>query len=280
MMDHAHQSFEAILPDKPIWLRADPIRLTQVFSNLLHNASKYSDRRGHIRLVLVEPQAGEVNVTISDHGIGISNEVLPHVFELFTQDDRNIDRSQGGLGIGLTVVKSLVEMHGGRVSAYSAGLGQGSEFSVTLPVVDAPLLLQPAKEYQPLPASLDILVVDDNESATFMLSRLLAKLGDHRVQIVHDGTDALTTAQQHRFDLILLDIGLPKVDGYEVAKAVRQMPGGKSVRIVALTGYGTDADRRKSFAAGFDEHYVKPPGIADLRRILSSFSGPMHGFGG
>ncbi len=124
MIDHSHQSFESLIPDKAIWLRADPIRLAQVFSNLLHNASKYTDRNGHLRLSVIEPEPGEVRVMIDDNGIGISNEVLPHVFELFTQDDRNIDRSQGGLGIGLTVVRSLVEMHGGRVSAYSAGLGK------------------------------------------------------------------------------------------------------------------------------------------------------------
>ncbi len=268
LVDKNGQQLSVIVPEEPIWFDADAVRMAQVIGNLLNNASKYTESCGQIEL-RVEQQDEHVLIRVRDTGIGISPDILPHVFDLFTQDQRAIDRSQGGLGIGLTVVKSLVELHGGTVSLRSDGVGKGSEFTVRLPTMKQ--LEQPPRFNQPvLPASaVRILVVDDNVPAANMLSLLLKKLGDHEVFLAHDGVAALAAAKQHLPDLILLDIGLPKLDGLEVARRLRHHPESNHVFVVALTGYGTDEDRRKSLDAGFDEHLVKPPGVDALQKLLA-----------
>jgi CheY-like chemotaxis protein len=201
--------------------------------------------------------------------MGIEPELLPRIFELFTQSPRASDRSQGGLGVGLTLVESLVEMHGGSVTAESAGPGQGSQFTVRLPVCPPPA----ADDPEPLPtdrtAGRRVLVVDDNVGATRMLSVLLEKLGPHEVEVAHDGAAALEKAGRFRPDLVLLDIGLPGMDGFEVAGRLRQRDEFRDTLLVALTGYGQEKDRRKSMQAGFDEHVVKPPSVDLLQRLLS-----------
>jgi PAS domain S-box-containing protein len=265
--EHAQQ-LTAVLPDWPLRIDADPVRLTQVVTNLLNNASKYTDDGGNIRLE-ASHEGGDVVIRVRDSGIGIDPKLLPRIFELFTQADQALDRSQGGLGIGLTVVKSLVEMHGGSVTASSEGHGRGSEFVIRLPAAE-PAELSASNGPAAAPAGpLRILVVDDNAPAAKLLGRLLERLGGHEIRIAHDGEAALVEAEAFRPDLVLLDIGLPRMDGFEVARRLRERPGFSDVLLVALTGYGTAEDRRRSLEAGFDEHLVKPPGVEMLRTVLA-----------
>ncbi len=267
MFTAERQEFTAAVPTEPLFLDCDPVRLSQVLTNLLMNASKYTESGGRISLS-AERDGGQVVVRVSDTGIGIDPDLLPHVFELFTQSTRAIDRSQGGLGIGLTIVKSLVEMHGGSVVAESGGPGQGSTFTVRLPTTDVPGAVAASTDEGPLPAGRRILVVDDNVPAAKLLVRLLAKFGPHEIVTAHDGEGAIAAAEAYRPQLILLDIGLPKLDGYEVSRRLRSNPAFDDVLLVALTGYGTDADRRRSLDAGFDEHVTKPPSVEMLQKVL------------
>jgi len=266
------QTLQVSLPDGPVWCDGDAVRLSQVVGNLLNNASKYSDHGAGIALLLAAVD-GKALIKVLDNGIGIEAELLPRVFELFTQATRSIDRSQGGLGIGLTVVQRLVELHGGRVSVTSDGLGAGATFTVELPLVEVKEMTADtadsacdAEVNQPL----KILVVDDNVGATWMLSKLLGKLGDHEVDVAHDGVSALARVLQDCPHLAILDIGLPGLDGYRLAEQIREVPTCPGVYLVALTGYGQPDDRRRALDAGFDEHLVKPASIADLERILAS----------
>ncbi len=261
------QHLKISVPEEPIGLSADPVRLIQILENLLSNASKYTDKGGHIELS-AEKQGPEVVLTVSDSGVGIDPELLPLVFELFTQSNRSLDRAQGGLGIGLTLVQRLVEMHGGTVEAHSEGAGKGSQFIVRLPVavVDQPVAELPNQV--PESPSRRILVVDDNIGAARLLTLLLTKLGDHQVDNAHDGHTALEMAQANLYDIVLLDIGLPGMDGYEVGHRLRQQPETRDVLLVALTGYGRKEDRQKSKEAGFDEHLVKPPSLEQIKAIL------------
>ncbi|HEX6986164.1 MAG TPA: PAS domain S-box protein, partial [Planctomycetaceae bacterium] len=221
MTEAEGQAFSVSLPDEPVWLDADPVRLAQVLSNLLTNASKYTEPGGRITLT-AERRGGEAVIRVADTGIGIDPDLLPHIFELFTQSERSIDRSQGGLGIGLTVVKSLVEMHGGTVTARSDGPGRGSEFAVRLPTIESPTpAAAGGAPHDPASDALRILVVDDNVPAATLLSRILSKLGGYDVRSAYDGAAALEAAERLRPDLIFLDIGLPKLDGYEVARRLR-----------------------------------------------------------
>jgi CheY-like chemotaxis protein len=243
--------------------------LAQVVSNLLNNAAKYSDEQGRIWLS-VEAADGEAVVRVRDTGCGIAPEVLPHVFDLFTQADRTLDRSQGGLGIGLTLVKALAELHGGSAAAASAGLGSGSEFSVRLPLAPAASAARPASDRdreRKAATPRRVLVVDDNVDAALSLSRLLQAAG-HEVEAVHDGLAALASAPKWRPEVILLDIGLPGIDGYEVARRLRSQPETRGAVLVALTGYGQDEDRRRSQEAGFDHHLVKPVERGSLQRLF------------
>jgi PAS domain S-box-containing protein len=273
LIDAAQHELTVRQPPQPIYLNADSVRIAQVISNLLTNASKYSEPNGHIWLT-VEPQGSEVIVSVRDTGIGLSSEMLPQIFDLFTQADGAAVRSQGGLGIGLTLVKRLVEMHGGSVCAYSEGPGQGSEFTVRLPLlIDSPTSLDPQAEMsEPTPIKTRrILIVDDNEDAAWSLELLFEATGDETRRAA-DGLAAVAEAEAFQPDIILLDIGLPKLNGYEVARKIREQPWGKKMILVALTGWGQEEDRRRSSEAGFDAHMVKPIEHAALTQLLAELS--------
>ncbi len=267
LIDEQDQELIIRLPEKPVWVNADPVRIIQIIENLLNNASKYTDENGRIELT-VEANEGWAEIGVRDTGVGIEPELLPNVFELFTQSRRSLDRSQGGLGIGLTLVHRLVEMHGGGVSVESDGPGLGSKFMVRLPVAEAPLASEKIAEQAEVSRNRRIVVVDDNVGAAKLLSKLLGMLGDHEIFIAHDGVSALEMVRETHPELVLLDIGLPGMDGFQVARAVRENPAFDDVLLVALTGYGQKEDRLKSLQAGFDEHRVKPPSIDQMKEIL------------
>jgi PAS domain S-box-containing protein len=270
------------LPPEPVRLEADPVRLAQVISNLLLNAAKYTDPAGRIWLS-GERQGGEAILRVRDTGIGIDPQLLPRVFDLFTQADRSLARSQGGLGIGLTLVKHLVEMHGGSVRAGSPGPGAGSEFTIRLPLLwrDEGREMRDEKRKNAsdsslIPHSLKVLVVDDNTDAAQSAAMLLVMQG-HRVETAHDGPSALEAARAFRPEVVLLDIGLPGMDGFEVARAMRAQLGNGTPVLVAVTGYGQEEDRRRSQEAGFDRHLVKPVEPAALAALLGSLRAPVAG---
>ncbi|HSS29147.1 MAG TPA: response regulator [Usitatibacter sp.] len=253
------QSFVARLPEQPVWLEVDPVRLSQVVGNLLHNAAKFTPRGGRIELD-ARVEDGLV-ISVADNGVGISPEMLPTVFELFSQADRSLERSQGGLGIGLSLVKGLVEMHGGRVEVRSDGPGKGSVFTIRLPrsvIAPSPGASVSSEAPQPVQSvPRRILVVEDNPDAAESLRLLLTGLG-HQVDVVNDGREAVDAARRLRPDVILLDIGLPGVDGFHIAKALRGLPETSAARLIAVSGYGQEKDRERSKEAGFDLHFVKP----------------------
>lgn len=268
MMEDNAQQLVVSLPEQPVWLNADPVRLVQVVENLLNNAAKYSDVGSRVDLS-AELQNGQVAISVRDTGIGIEPELLPRVFDLFTQSSRSLDRAQGGLGIGLTLVHRLVQMHGGTIAAASNGPGQGSTFTVRLPVVTSTFQVPQAAKVQPTTRRRRILAVDDNVGAARLLSMLLMKLGDHDVETAHDGPAALEKIKALHPELVLLDIGLPGMDGYQVAREVRQDRCFDDVLLVALTGYGQEEDRQRSKEAGFDEHLVKPPSVDQMQEVLA-----------
>jgi signal transduction histidine kinase len=259
------------LPKEPVILDVDPPRMAQVLNNLLNNAAKYTDEGGKITLT-ADRLGSEVVIRVDDNGIGIAPELLPAVFDLFTQGDQTLSRSRGGLGIGLTLVQSLVEMHGGRVTARSQGPGQGSEFEVRLPVPQRDDSV-PSDSTETLSSFMDplprrrVLIVDDNDDNAASLGLLLRALGQD-VYTASDGPTALKLIRAHRPDVVLLDIGLPAMDGYEVARQCRQDPRLDSTILVAMTGYGKDEDRRRSQEAGFNAHFVKPMSLEDLQSLL------------
>src|SRR5687767_11947729 len=257
------------LPAEPIWLQGDSTRLEQVVVNLLNNAAKYTDEGGQI-WITVEQERGEVVLRVWDTGVGIAPELMPRIFDLFTQAERTLDRSQGGLGIGLSLVEKLVELHGGTVEAHSAGFGQGSEFIVRLPALSSaaePIIARTETAKQPAQTS-RVLVVDDNMDAADMLVMMLQMFG-HEVQAAYTGQTALETAVEYRPDVLLLDIGLPDMNGYEVARRLRQQPQTKDVRLSAMTGYGQDADRQRSEEAGCEYHLVKPVEPQERQDLLA-----------
>jgi signal transduction histidine kinase/DNA-binding response OmpR family regulator len=273
LIDVRRHDFTLSLMPEPLVLDVDPTRLAQVLANILNNAAKYTGEGGRISL-RVGREEGDVVFRIRDNGIGIPPEMLSQVFELFTQVDRSLDRSEGGLGIGLTVVRRLVEMHGGSVRAYSAGLNQGSEFVVRIPMttMSAPLLPLPGPTMaarEPLPAAAKILLVDDNIDAADSLGLLLRSRG-HEICIAYDGHSALQAAGAFRPDFILLDIGLPGMNGYDVARALRRTPELEKPILVAVTGYGNEADVRQAMDAGFDHHLVKPVNPEILPELFTS----------
>ena len=239
--------------------------------NLLNNAAKYTEEGGQIWLT-AQQEGEEVVLRVRDTGVGITPELLPRIFDLFTQADRTLDRSQGGLGIGLSLVQRLVELHGGRVEAHSAGLGQGSEFLVRLPALSpATEAIAPLETVeQPAPPS-RVLVVDDNLDAADLLVMVLQTFG-HEVQVAYSGQTALEMAIQYQPDFVLLDIGLPEMDGYEVARHLRQQPQTKDVWLIAITGYGQDSDRQRTQEAGFDHHLVKPVERRKLQNLLATLA--------
>jgi CheY-like chemotaxis protein/two-component sensor histidine kinase len=257
------------LPPEPIYLDADPIRLTQVLLNLLNNAAKYTEQGGRIWLTC-EHVGDQAVLRVKDTGVGIPADMLPHIFEMFTQVDRSSERSQGGLGIGLALVHRLVEMHGGTVEVRSA-LGTGSEFIVRLPLAgDGGRKLQKAGsagEKAVVPCR-RILVVDDNKDAADSLGMLLRMMGNE-VRTAHDGLEAVGAAAVFRPDVVLLDIGLPKLNGYDAARRIRAERG-DNVMLIALTGWGQEEDRRRSKEAGFDHHMTKPVEFDALQKLLTS----------
>jgi PAS domain S-box-containing protein len=262
-------------PQEPLTLEADTTRLTQALSNVVGNAAKYTEPGGHIWLT-VERDGGEAVVRVRDTGIGIAPAMLPKVFDLFTQANRSLDRSQGGLGIGLTVAKRLIEMHGGSVTAHSKGEGQGSEFVIRLPLLaesgsaESKGVRGGAAPATGEAARRRVLVVDDRVEVAEDVAMLLREAFGCDVRMTHDGPTALQGAADFRPELVLLDIGLPGMDGYEVARRLRQQPGLGGVVLVALTGWGQEEDRRKSQEAGFDHHLVKPVGLKELQPLLGA----------
>jgi PAS domain S-box-containing protein len=270
MMDQRRHELTVSLSPQPIWLYADAARLEQVVVNLLTNAAKYTADGGHISIA-VQQEGTEAALRVRDAGVGIAPELLPHIFDLFTQAERSLDRSQGGLGIGLSLVQKLVEMHGGRVEVYSA-VGKGSEFVVRLPVMVTPAMEPPLTVQEiaePSRTSLRVLVVDDNMDAAQSLGLLLEESG-HDVQTAYDGLTALEIALDYRPNVVLLDIGLPGIDGFEVAKRLRQQPDLSSVVLVAMTGYGQVTDKQRSQDAGFSHHLVKPANFGKVLQILAT----------
>lgn len=269
---HRHQ-LNVTLPKEPLLVRADLTRMAQVLSNLLNNAAKYTPEGGRIDLT-VEKRQREVVIGVRDTGMGIPAELLPKVFDLFTQVDRTLDRAEGGLGIGLTLVRRLTEMHGGTVEASSPGPGQGSEFVVRLPLLSKKPPTPASKASDPALQTKAacphrILIIDDNRDAADSLAMLL-RLAGHEVQTVYDGPRALALAEAYQPDLVLLDIGLPGMDGHEVAQRLRGERGLGKATLVALTGYGTEEDRQQSKVSGFDYHLVKPVDFDALQQLLAT----------
>jgi signal transduction histidine kinase len=265
--DGMRHELRLLAPPDPVFVAGDAMRLTQVFSNLLNNAAKYTNHGGHIT-VTIDHAGDQAVVSVKDDGIGIAPGLLSSVFDMFMQVDRSTRRAQGGLGIGLTLVKSLVGMHGGKVEARSDGPGLGSEFIVRLPLIKATAAQPEAtRQVQPLPAR-RILIVDDSRDGGESLSVLLRVLGAD-VSLVHSGRAALQAVESFRPDVVLLDIGMPGMDGYEVARRIRANSVNRGIMLIALTGWGQDEDRQRSAAAGFNHHLVKPADIDQLRQLLS-----------
>lgn len=260
------------LPAGPLDLDADPTRLVQVLSNLLNNAAKFSDRGGRVWLT-AERRGGDVAIVVRDEGIGIAPEHLPHLFEMFAQVDPALERTQGGLGIGLALVKGLVEMHGGTVAARSEGIGRGSELVVRLPA----LAERPdigAVDEPDVPATKEaasarrVLVVDDMRDSARTLSALLKLMG-HETRMAHDGLEAVAAAETYRPEIILMDIGMPALNGYDACRLIRQQDWGRRMTLVALTGWGQENDKERATAAGFDRHLVKPIDPDDLSKLMA-----------
>jgi signal transduction histidine kinase/DNA-binding response OmpR family regulator len=275
LIDARRHQLNVVLPTEALHVDADIVRIAQVLSNLLNNAAKYTGEGGTIEVKLA--RAGdEAVVHVRDNGVGIATDMLPRVFDLFTQVDRSLDRSQGGLGIGLTLVRRLVQMHGGNVQAFSAGTNQGSEFVIRLPVLAGMPSAELGHGLRPGNARdharRRILIVDDHPDLIGTLARFL-RLSGHEVRTAPNGPIALEELALYRPDVVLLDIGLPGMDGYEVAQSIRKQPGMETTVLVALTGYGQDEDRRRSREAGFDHHLIKP---VDLDALLAIVSVPVN----
>jgi PAS domain S-box-containing protein len=274
LIDQRKHELTVSLPPDPVWLYADASRLEQVVTNLLTNAAKYTEECGQIR-ISVQQEGDKAVLRVRDTGLGIAPDFLPHVFDLFTQEKRSSERSQGGLGIGLALAKRLVEMHSGTIEV-SSTLGQGSEFIVSIVVCppgakSVKMHPPPTEIAKPTGRVLRVLVVDDNVAAANILEMLLLKFG-HLVRMAHTGPTALAAALEYRPDVMLLDIGLPELNGFEVAKRIRQSPHLHDIMLVALTGYGEEADRLHSQEAGFDHHLVKPADFEKVRKILAAVS--------
>jgi signal transduction histidine kinase/ActR/RegA family two-component response regulator len=260
---------------EPAWVDADPTRIEQIIANLLDNAIKYTPAGGSIALA-VRVDGGEVALSVCDSGIGIPPELMPHVFDLFVQGVRTLDRAQGGLGVGLALVRRLAAMHGGRVAAHSDGPGQGSCFELRLPRVDEGAALAAMMPAAPASSHLSVLVIEDNDDGREMMAMML-EAHDYRVITAVDGAEGLRLAEQRRPDVVLVDIGLPGIDGYEVARRLRANPATSMLRLVALTGYGLESDRARALAAGFDAHLVKPVDLALLMEVLEQAEASVNG---
>jgi CheY-like chemotaxis protein len=273
LVDSRHHSLVIDLPESPVPLMADPTRLEQVFSNLLVNAAKYTDPGGRIEVRLTTADHRAI-VVVRDNGIGIVAEKIPRLFDLFSQVDPALDRSHSGLGIGLTVVKSLVDLHGGAVKAVSAGLGKGSEFTVRLPLCEESQLVSAPPPAVPEPAAvsrrLQVLVVEDNPDIAHLMVALIQRCGHHPTW-AESGPAALEAVKSLVPDFALLDIGLPGMSGYELAAELRKRDRFSNVPLVALTGFGQEEDRNRSEAAGFARHVVKPISFDQLQQLFLDF---------
>jgi signal transduction histidine kinase/CheY-like chemotaxis protein len=250
---------------RPVYVSGDAARLAQCVSNLVSNAAKYTDHGGRIR-VEIRAEESTATIEVSDNGIGIPETLMPRIFELFVQGDQSLDRTQGGLGIGLPVVRRLVEMHGGRVSAHSAGVGKGSRFEIRLPRIEAPAAVGKQIEPANVP-SRRIFIVDDNADAADTLAALL-EMDGHEVQAVKSSKEAIERIESFKPDIALLDIGLPEIDGYDLLRRLRAIPALQEVRFIAITGYGRPEDRQRIRQAGFESHLVKPVTMSTLAGAL------------
>ncbi|HEV8200237.1 MAG TPA: PAS domain S-box protein [Candidatus Polarisedimenticolia bacterium] len=272
LIEAARHRLDVELPKSPLVVDADETRLAQVLSNLLNNAAKYTEPGGHIRLAAAR-ERGKAVISVKDTGVGIPRTMLPRIFDLFTQVDRSLEKSQGGVGIGLSLVKGLVELHGGQVEARSDGPGKGSEFVVRLPLLEEAAAPPPRvdKAMSGQLGGYRVLVADDNVDSATSLAMLLRLMGNE-VHTAHDGLQAVAVARDLQPDLALLDIGMPKLNGYETCQRIREQSGGRKVLLVALTGWGQDEDIRRSHLAGFDRHLVKPVEPAALEKLLGSMA--------
>jgi PAS domain S-box-containing protein len=255
------------LPEQPVWLHGDPVRLSQIIGNLLHNAAKFTDPGGRITLTVTVPHSDRIRIAVADNGIGITSYNLKRIFDMFAQGASTRDRMHDGLGIGLSLVSKLVEMHGGTVEVHSAGIGQGSTFVVEFPL-QLPLPVAPAVAVEALmPVRQRLLLVDDNIDSVGVMAELLMLMG-HEVYTAHNAEDGLKLARTHQPQTIMLDLGLPGTDGYTLARMLRAEPAFAHTRLIAHTGYGSDQDRQRSREAGFDFHLVKPANFDDLEQAL------------
>ena len=273
LIDRRRHELLVSLPDEPIWLQGDSARLEQVVVNLLNNAAKYTDEGGQLRLT-VQLEDAEIVLRLRDNGVGLAPELLPHIFDLFTQADRSLARSEGGLGIGLSLVQRLVELHHGTVAAESAGLGLGSEFIVRLPALDVPEKPAERTSVETAQQAVQVwrvLVVDDNVDGADMIAAMMQMFG-YETRTVYNGQSALDIAVEYQPDFVVLDIGLPDMDGYEVARRLRQLPQLKNLRLIAATGYGQNSDRQRTKDAGFDYHLVKPIDPEQLQIVLETLA--------
>lgn len=272
LIDAAGHQLALSLPAEPMILHADPVRLIQIIGNLLNNAAKYTKPGGQIWLT-AHHDRNEAVISIRDNGLGIPADKLPLVFNMFTQVDRTLTRAQGGLGIGLTLAKTLVEMHGGRIEAHSDGPDQGSEFLIYLPMMPDsqrhPTLRSPMRRSRMYVSRRRILIVDDTRAAGYVLGKLLETMGQ-QVRTATDAAAALESVRRERPDLVISDIGMPNMDGYELARCLRKEPGLERLLLVALTGYGQDSDKERAKQAGFDYHLVKPVSLEALQGLLAS----------
>jgi len=262
-------AIETRFPETPVWVHGDRTRLTQVLENLLENARKFTQSGGRIEVeVVADRSRQEAAMWVRDTGVGIDAELLPRLFEPFIQADRSLDRKRGGLGLGLALVKRLVELHDGTVSAHSAGAGQGAEFTVRLPLEDEPMALA---ESRPSPANttrhVRVLVVEDNRDSAESLRMLLSTQG-YEVALAYTGLEGVEAARSARPDVVICDVGLPGMDGYAVARAIRTNPATAKTRLIAVTGYGDHEDRVRALASGFDTHLVKPADPKELLGLL------------
>jgi two-component system CheB/CheR fusion protein len=275
LVESAKHKLTVILPEEPLWLHADPIRISQVLSNLLNNAAKYTKDNGAIQLS-AERKENDILIHIKDNGIGLSSEVLPHIFKMFSQVDTSIDRAQDGMGVGLALVKNLVELHGGSIKVASEGLGYGAEFTVSLPWSSAPQGTKKTSSQIAKQESLKnkngmrILVIDDNKASAQTLGWLLELDLGYKVELAYDGISAIALAKNFIPDVILLDIGLPGMNGYTICQTLHQEYILKDTIIIAQTGWGQEEHRKRSKEAGFDYHLVKPVSLDTLREVLNS----------
>ncbi|APR34349.1 response regulator [Paraburkholderia sp. SOS3] len=275
-IERKHHTLSVKMPELPCVIRGDSIRVAQVIANLLSNAAKYTPDGGTIELE-VQVVEGSIAIRVADNGIGIPPAELGEVFNLFMQSADSLARSEGGLGIGLSLARTLTELHGGTIEARSEGLGKGCEFVVLLPLAMSPeyaaaAATRQAAATQTPPSKRRVMIVDDSVDGAESMSVLLEMLG-HEVRVVYDGASALSAAPEFKPEVVILDIGLPDLDGYQVARALRLQPETAGALLIALTGYGQESDRQRTRAAGFDHHLVKPASLEDVERVIATDSG-------